>query len=85
MITEGGAVPDAFGIQLLSAPLAAAAPRDGGSWVSTPLDTGRVLLEHPNLDAWFADAHPDAMVLDQARIDLAGLIEGPHDEHHRRW
>ena len=82
LITERGGIPDAFGVQLLGSALAAACPIDDARWVITRLDTGHVLLEHRNLDAWFTAYDPDPTALAQARTDLAHLIHGPPAEQH---
>lgn len=74
MITERGAVPDAFGVQLLPPHLAAKLPPLGSDWVRTDLDSGQVLIEHTDQTAWFSSALPDLPVLNAARTELANII-----------
>jgi hypothetical protein len=69
---EDELVPDAFGVQLLGPAHAGARPR--GRWRETPIGAGAVLLEHPDLDAWFNRATVPPDVLAAARDDLAPIL-----------
>jgi hypothetical protein len=69
---EDKLVPDAFGVQLLGPAHACARPR--GRWRETPIGADAVLLESPDVDAWFDSASVPPNVLAAAREDLAPIL-----------
>jgi hypothetical protein len=69
---EDELVPDAFGVQLLGPAHAGARLR--GRWRETPIGADAVLLEHPDVDAWFDSATVPPDVLAAAREDLAPIL-----------
>lgn len=78
-------VPDVSGIQLLTdAHLARATDLSG--WHVRSLGGGRHLVEHPNLETWYAAAAPPDDVLARARADFGGLILTPElIDRHMPW
>lgn len=78
-------VPEAFGVQLLG-------PRhslpDSTQWLRQPVDSGRVLLIHRDLPAWFSGPLPDETTLARARDDLAPMLltnEVADEAWKQRW
>jgi hypothetical protein len=69
---EDELVPDAFGVQLLGQGHAGARLR--GHWREIPIGADAVLLESPDLDAWFDGATVPPDVLAAAREDLAPIL-----------
>jgi hypothetical protein len=66
-------VPDAHGIQVLTEAHVRRA-NDLSRWSVSPLESGRYLVEAPDLDRWYADATPDGQVLAQARKDFGPML-----------
>ncbi len=76
-------VRDVFGIQFLGPGFADRLPT-GPDWLQTPLDGGRMLVEHRDLDAWLRGPRPedallgikppDADLVSAARADFAPLL-----------
>jgi hypothetical protein len=75
---EDRLVQDAFGLQMLSAGHRDRLPITP-DWRITELGNDCVLVEHRNLDAWYAQAKPSLKVLQSARRDFHALLI--KDEH----
>jgi len=64
---------DACGILVLDHETARHVPR---TWTIDVLGHESVLVQHHDLDAWFAAEHPDEQTLDTARAELRELLPG---------